>query len=86
MSDINIRKTGRTGRITLNRPQALNAMSYKMCLAIEDALDAWRDDDEVDLIVIDAEGERAFCAGGANCVIYLSKMPFQDGVLSLRSR
>ena len=62
--DIHIRKEGRAGRITLTRPKALNALSYDMCLAIEAALDAWRDDDEVALVLIDAEGDRAFCAGG----------------------
>ena len=64
MTDIHIRKIGLTGRITLNRPKALNALSYAMCLAIEDALDAWATDDSIKMLVIDAEGERAFCAGG----------------------
>jgi enoyl-CoA hydratase/carnithine racemase len=62
--DIAIRKEGRAGRITLARPRALNALTWEMCLAIEAALDGWRDDAEVALLVIDAEGERAFCAGG----------------------
>jgi enoyl-CoA hydratase/carnithine racemase len=62
--DIHIRKEARAGRITLTRPRALNALSYEMCLAIEDALDAWREDDDVALVVIDAEGDKAFCAGG----------------------
>ena len=62
--DIHIRKAGRAGRITLNRPKALNAMTYPMALAIEDALDGWADDPEVGLVVIDAEGDKAFCAGG----------------------
>jgi enoyl-CoA hydratase/carnithine racemase len=64
MSDIFIRKTGCAGRITLTRPKALNAMSYDMCMAIDAALDQWQDDDDVSVIVIDAEGDRAFCAGG----------------------
>ena len=64
MADIEIRKQGRAGRITLNRPKALNALSYEMCLEIEAALDAWREDDAVKLVIIDAAGERAFCAGG----------------------
>ena len=38
MADIDIRVTGRAGRITLTRPQALNAMSYDMCMAIDAAL------------------------------------------------
>ncbi len=70
MSDINIRVSGRVGRITLTRPQALNAASYEMCLAIEAALDSWRDDEAVALVLIDAEGERAFCAGGDIAELY----------------
>jgi 3-hydroxyisobutyrate dehydrogenase len=35
-----------------------------MCLAVEAALDAWRDDARVALIILDAQGEKAFCAGG----------------------
>lgn len=62
--DIHIRVEGRAGRITLDRPGALNALTYQMCLAIEQALDAWAGDDAVDLVMIDAEGARAFCAGG----------------------
>ncbi len=64
MSDISIRKTGRAGRITLTRPKALNAVTYEMCQAIEAALDSWRDDDDVALVIIDAEGDKAFSAGG----------------------
>ncbi|MEJ6708615.1 MAG: 3-hydroxyisobutyryl-CoA hydrolase [Amylibacter sp.] len=64
MMDIHIRKDGYAGRITLHRPKALNALTYQMCLDIEVALDAWRDDDAVKLVIIDAEGDKAFCAGG----------------------
>lgn len=64
MSDILIRVEGRAGRITLNRPKALNALTDEMIRAIDAALDAWRDDDNVALVLIDAEGERAFGAGG----------------------
>ncbi|GAB5446459.1 enoyl-CoA hydratase/isomerase family protein [Gymnodinialimonas sp.] len=62
--DIDIRVEARAGRITLNRPQTLNAVTYQMCLAIEAALDDWAEDGAVDLVMIDAVGERAFCAGG----------------------
>lgn len=70
MTDISIRISGRAGRITLQRPEALNAMTYQMCLAIEAALDAWRDDDAVALVIFDAEGDRAFCAGGDIAELY----------------
>lgn len=64
MSDIWVRTEGKAGRITLTRPKALNAMTHAMCLAIGDALDAWAGDDAVGLVIIDAEGDKAFCAGG----------------------
>jgi len=64
MSDINIRKDGQAGRITLNRPDALNSLTWDMCLAIEKAIDTWADDPEIALIIIDGAGEKAFCAGG----------------------
>lgn len=68
--DLITRKEGRAGRITFNRPQALNALSHEMSLALEAALDAWRDDPEVALVLIDAEGDRAFCAGGDIAAMY----------------
>ena len=70
MSDIDIRVAGRAGRITLTRPDALNAMSYEMCMAIDTALRTWREDDDVALVIFDAEGEKAFCAGGDIAKLY----------------
>ncbi|MEX0348047.1 MAG: enoyl-CoA hydratase/isomerase family protein [Paracoccaceae bacterium] len=70
MPDIDIRTTGRAGRITLTRPQALNAMTYDMCMGIDTAMRNWREDDAVDLVILDAEGEKAFCAGGDIAELY----------------
>ena len=64
ISDINLRINGKAGRITLQRPKALNAMTYEMCLAIEDTLVEWKHDPKVELIIIDAQGDKAFCSGG----------------------
>ena len=61
---IRIRKIGRIGQITLKRPGALNAVSHEMVLKIEAALDGWRDDERVACVLIDAEGHKAFSAGG----------------------
>jgi enoyl-CoA hydratase len=72
--DILIRVEGRTGRITLNRPGALNALTWEMCNRIEAALDAWAADDAVALMVIDAAGEKAFCAGGDIAEMYAAAM------------
>jgi len=64
MPDLQIRKDGRAGRITLTRPRVLNALSWDMCRQIDAALVGWAEDPAVALVLIDAEGERAFCAGG----------------------
>ncbi|MDN5788397.1 enoyl-CoA hydratase/isomerase family protein [Pseudorhodobacter sp.] len=70
MSDIAIRVEGHVGRITLTRPQALNALTYQMCLAIDAALLRWCDDVRVDLVMIDAQGDRAFSSGGDIAEMY----------------
>ncbi|MFP4273426.1 MAG: enoyl-CoA hydratase/isomerase family protein [Paracoccaceae bacterium] len=70
MTEIRIRIEGRAGRITLCRPGALNALSYEMCLAIDAALGTWAQDPAVALVVIDAEGDKAFCAGGDIAEMY----------------
>ena len=72
MSDINIRQQGHAGVITLNRPQALNALTWDMCLAIEAALDDWRANPEIALVIIDGAGDRAFCSGGDISEMYES--------------
>lgn len=56
------------GVVTLNRPQALNALSLDMIRDLTAALLAWRDDDAVAAVVLRGatqEGKGvAFCAGG----------------------
>lgn len=64
MSDVLVRIEGVAGRITLNRPQALNALTHAMVREIHRALDEWRDDPKVTRVVIDGAGDRAFCGGG----------------------
>jgi enoyl-CoA hydratase/carnithine racemase len=48
--------------LTLNRPQAFNALSEAMLSALQDALDVVAKDDAVRAVVIAAQG-KAFCAG-----------------------
>lgn len=74
MADIDIRVEGKVGRITLMRPKAMNALTYPMCLEIEAAIDAWGEDDNVQMLLIDAAGDRAFCAGGDIADMYASGM------------
>lgn len=51
------------GRIRLNRPRAINALSFTMLRAIARALDEFRDDPSVERVELSGEGERGLCAG-----------------------
>lgn len=51
------------GHLTLNRPDALNVLDHAMVLGIRDALERWRTDPEVSLIVLDGAGEHGLSAG-----------------------
>src|SRR5260370_39238938 len=57
-------RRGAAGIVTLNRPQALNAVTHGMVRALRAKLDAWQDDPSVTRVVVVAAGERAFSAGG----------------------
>ncbi len=70
MSDLIIRAAGPVGHVTLNRPKALNALDLQMCLDLEAAMKNWVANDDIKLLLIDAEGEKAFCAGGDIVGIY----------------
>ncbi|GAA1143449.1 enoyl-CoA hydratase/isomerase family protein [Microbacterium natoriense] len=59
-----VRTEGALGRLTLNRPEAINALDHDMIVQLTAALDAWRDDTDVQIVVLDGEGERGLCAGG----------------------
>lgn len=59
-----VRRQGRIGRLTLNRPKLLNAINREMIRTIHCALDGWRDDPAVHAVVIEGAGGQAFCAGG----------------------
>ena len=68
--DLIVRQDGRAGRITLNRPKALNALTYEQAIAIERILDEWAADDSVHVVIVDGAGERAMCAGGDVMALY----------------
>ena len=70
MSDVLVRVDGKAGRITLNRPQALNALTLPMVHDIDAALSRWADDPAVSLVIVDGAGDRAFCAGGDIRMLY----------------
>jgi enoyl-CoA hydratase len=64
------RRDGAIGRITLNRPKALNALTEDMCATMLTQLKAWAVDPAIHAVVIDAVPGKAFCAGGDVRAIY----------------
>ena len=68
--DILFERQGAAGIVTLNRPQALNAVSHDMVLAMRGQLDAWADDPAITRVVIRANGDKAFSAGGDIRALY----------------
>lgn len=71
--EVLIRREGRAGRITLNRPKALNALTYDMVARIWSALNEWSRTSGVEVVVLDGTGERALCAGGDVRSLYDSR-------------
>lgn len=57
-------RRGHVGRITLNRPKSLNALSHQMILIIEAMFEDQRADGSIDLMIVDSSCAKAFCAGG----------------------
>ncbi len=62
-SDVLIRVEGRLGRITVNRPRRMNALTIDMIGRIRAALAKWRQDAGVGAVLIDGAGERGLSAG-----------------------
>jgi len=68
--DLIVRSDGALRRITLNRPQALNAITLDMAIAMTALLRDWQSDSKVGAVLIDGAGDRGFCAGGDIRALY----------------
>lgn len=63
-SRVSARFTRGVGHVVLERPEALNALDLGMVRGVRDALEAWRDEPDVERILLTGAGDRGFCAGG----------------------
>lgn len=55
---------GGLGVLTLNRPKAVNALSYNMIGLIDQALTEFEHNDDVHAVLVRGSGDRGLCAGG----------------------
>jgi crotonobetainyl-CoA hydratase len=60
---INVETAEHLTRITLNRPEVMNALHPPMHEELEDAFNKFADDDQQYLCVVAGAGDKAFCAG-----------------------
>ncbi|HTD49188.1 MAG TPA: enoyl-CoA hydratase-related protein [Acidimicrobiia bacterium] len=56
-------ESGGVARVTINRPDHRNAMSYGVMQGLRDAIARARADNDVRVVVLTGAGERAFCSG-----------------------
>lgn len=73
------------GVATLNAEKTLNALSLKMVGLLYPQLLAWSNDEKIALIVLQAAGDKAFCAGGDLQNLYKSMLthhasPLRDDI------
>ena len=77
-NELIVEQQGLIGRIRLNRPKALHALTTAMCAGVLEALDAWREDLSVEAVIVDHTEGRGFCAGGD--IRMLAESGAADGV------
>jgi enoyl-CoA hydratase len=63
MSDVRFETEEGVGRVTLNRPQAINALTTAMLADVGEQLAIWRDDADVQRVHLVGAGERGLCSG-----------------------
>ncbi|MEV7604105.1 enoyl-CoA hydratase/isomerase family protein [Paenarthrobacter sp. NPDC089322] len=63
-------RRGHLGLVTLNRPQAVNALNASMVKAMLQQLAVWADDDTIATVLVRGAGDRGLCAGGDIVAIY----------------
>ncbi len=80
--EVIIRREGAAGFLSLNRPQAIHALTLPMVHAMTAALLEWRDDPEVKAVIIDHAEGRGFCSGGD--IAFLRNSALNDGGTSGR--
>lgn len=68
--DLLVSKEQGVRRVTLNRPRAMNALTFAMVVEMYDLPRSWAADPEVKVVLLDGAGERGLCAGGDVRALY----------------
>ena len=60
---ISYEKRGRVAIVTINRPEAMNALTSEMLAALDAVFDDFNRDPDLLVAILTGAGEKAFCAG-----------------------
>jgi len=69
----------RIGRVTLDAPRSLNALTLEMIDGLQSRLDAWAADTSIVAIWLEGAGDKAFCAGGDVVALHRAIVDGQAG-------
>ncbi len=78
-NELVVQQDGPVVQVTLNRPDALNALSFEMIRILAAGLGSWADDEGVKAVFVHGAGDKAFCAGGDVKATYKTGMAFRRG-------
>ena len=82
-ADVSVARSGPVGRLTLNRPAKMNALTHAMICAMNEALITWERDDAIRLVLVDGAGSSGLCAGGDIREVYESARRRDDAACQL---
>lgn len=63
MSPVQLEKSGHIALVTINRPEARNAIDSEVAVGLAESWDQVREDPEIRVAVVTGAGDKAFCAG-----------------------
>lgn len=69
-TELLVEERNHIAHLTLNRPQALNALSHTMIEEMSRLLDSWANNNNIKAIIVRGAGEKSFCAGGDIRALY----------------
>ncbi|WP_110654359.1 enoyl-CoA hydratase/isomerase family protein [Salinicola halimionae] len=69
----------RIGRVTLDAPRSLNALTLEMIDGLQSRLDAWAAEPSIVAVWLEGAGDKAFCAGGDVVTLHRAIVDGQAG-------
>mgnify|MGYP001480968432 CR=1 FL=1 len=78
-SNIHFEEKAKAGLVTLDRPDALNALSMEMVVAFTDQLSRWAKDEKITHLLLCSSSRHAFCAGGD--IKYARQLAISDNLV-----